>query len=137
MIQDKIKKIKEQADAASKGPWVVEGMDAGHSKIGMNWWISSGDEGDIICDMDAYTRLTNEAVALDEGEHDAYFIADSRTNVPAMSEALLAVLEIHQEDVFRGMSNGCVVCGPEPTGPYYPCKTVQKISKSLGVDTQE
>ena len=137
MIQDKIKKIKEQADAASKGPWVVEGIDAGHSKVEMHWHVSTGYLGDTICDMDAFTRITNESVAQDEGEHDAHFIADARTNVPAMSEALLAVLEIHQEDIFRGMSNGCVVCGPEPTGPYYPCKTVQKISKSLGVDTQE
>lgn len=136
MLYDKLKKIKTQADTASRGPWFVNGMDAGHSKVDMHWWVSI--EGDIICDMDPYARLDNDTViSTDDGLHDAHFIADSRTNVPAMSEALLAVLELHTESLFRGMSNGCIVCGPEPTGPYYPCMTVQKISEALRVDIQE
>lgn len=55
----------------------------------------------------------------------------SQADVLPLVTALEAVLGIHQEDIWRGHSNGCKVCGHTPEGLPFPCKTVQTIKEAL------
>jgi len=84
--------IKERADAATAGPW--------------RWDESFGDEGDTGL------ALTSDSGAEVVGaynhhccsfrddpsveDNDAEFIAHSRTDLPRVADALLAVLELHK-----------------------------------------
>ena len=132
-VQDNLQKVIDLSNKATEGPWSVDGRDSGHSQYEMLWWVSTKAFGDTVCDMDAPMRLHNESKTSpkDDGFADAELIVNTRTNAPLMSKALLSILELHKEDLFRGhLSNGCVVCGPAPTGPAYPCKTVELIKQS-------
>lgn len=86
----RLEKVIEEAGRATEGPWEVDGMDSGHSKYLMDWWVAVG-EGDTICDMVGLTRAGNDDVAKDDGMDDAHFIASARTNVPAMAETLIEI----------------------------------------------
>jgi len=74
-LTDRLDAIQAQLEAATPGPWAFDGMDAGHSRYEMNWWVTAGDAGDSICDMDGLNRSRNERVAQDDGRADAEFIA--------------------------------------------------------------
>jgi hypothetical protein len=58
------------------------GMDSGHSKYAHDWWVVAGDKGDTVCSMDGLTRSQNEELAQDDGNSDAWFIVNARTDVP-------------------------------------------------------
>ena len=78
-IIDRLDHIKGRADMATDGPWVAE-----YSK----------EQGNCVIPHDA--RSTREAVAVTRLFHqqaDAEFIAAARTDVPALVDALIRVLD--------------------------------------------
>lgn len=117
--------IKERAEAATPGPW--------------RWDEDFGDGGDTGL------ALTNDSGAEVVGaynhhccsfrddpsveDNDAAFIAHSRTDLPRVADALLAVLELH---VIRGRNIwGDPVCNEcSPVQPF-PCPTVKAITEAL------
>lgn len=78
----RLDEIEKYASEATEGPWEVDGLDSGHSKFGMELWITAGDTGDQVCSMDGLARAGNEKVARDDGGSDAWFIVNARTDVP-------------------------------------------------------
>lgn len=80
----RLDEIDKYASEATVGPWEVDGMDSGHSRYGMDLWITAGDAGDQVCSMDGLARAGNEKVARDDGGSDAWFIVNARTDVPEL-----------------------------------------------------
>lgn len=111
--------IRALTDAASPGPWFDEerNLDEPWDLTTVYYSFHNGETPD--------RDLVAEA-AYDNAE----FIAAARTTVPALVDALEAVLAIHREDLFRGhLSNGCRICGHGADG--YPCPTVKAITDAL------
>ena len=79
-IIDRLDQIKGRAEETTEGPWVAE---------------YSGEQGNCVIPHDA--RSTREAVAVTRlyyQQADAEFIAAARTDVPALVDALIRVLEM-------------------------------------------
>mgnify|MGYP007055519099 CR=1 FL=1 len=70
------------------------------------------------------------------GREDAEFIADARTALPAVVEALWEVLEWHGVYRDAGHTRDCPSCmdGFFDLPPRYPCNTVKAIAHALGVE---
>ena len=126
--RETLARIRAQADAATPGPWETDGT----GEVSQHWsrpepWETVVGTG-VSCMSYCYGGSAKGA----ERAEDAKFIAASRTDVPALVSALEAVLEIHQEDLFRGhLSNGCRICGHGPNDEGYPCATVTAITTEL------
>ena len=104
-------RIRAQVGAASEGPWM--GISYPDGFLGR---VIGGNGFTVAEDF--------------RQDADAEFIAASRTTVPALLDALEAVLALHREDLFRGhLSNGCRICGHGRDG--YPCPTVKAITDAL------
>lgn len=120
--RETLDRIREQADAATEGPWTAE---------------YSGEQGN--CVLPPGYRSTREAVAgtrLWRAQADAEFIAAARADVPWLLEqverrdmALKAVLELHKPGrTFHGhgFSQPLCMCGAP-----LPCPTVAAVTAAL------
>lgn len=129
-LADWLTAAKARSDDATDGPWTV---NLGAADLP---WVMSphfDDIDDVV------------VVADSTSTSDARFIAASRTEHPAMADALLAVLALHQPepwelDAFEHSSSGvgcsgcaCSSCGDVEASGTYPCPTVQAIATALGV----
>ena len=109
----RLDEIEARANAATEGPWnvFVGRIDhPGRSLVAVAY--------DVVCD------------------EDADFIAHARTDVPALVEALQAVLNLHFKAqpipaAFGTQEGGdyCVTCAED-----WPCPTVETIHQHLGED---
>ena len=120
---NRLNEIEARTNAATEGPWELLGDGEYVSGPGI---LVAPDDGGVT-------------------SADAEFIAAARTTVPALLDALEAVLEIHQDG---GESQGylddgsygdiphcCTECGS--LGEYgvpWPCPTVTAIRRHLGDD---
>lgn len=155
-------RIRKQADAATEGPWEVG--DRYHCQAADMCDCAPG-HGPLI---DTYQHPKwgtmhvhrkdepwwNEGVlfrkaggppgevARDLATEDAEFIAAARTTVPALLDALEAVLEIHQDGgesqgyldggSYGDMPHCCTECGSlGEYGVLWPCPTVEAITTAL------
>lgn len=122
-------RIRNQAAAASEGPWMGISYPDGFlgRVIGGNGFTVAEDFG-----QDA----------------DAEFIAASRTTVPALLDALEAVLKVHRDggESQGYLDNGhygvidhcCTECGSYGEyGTPWPCPTVQAITTTLEGETND
>ena len=117
--RETLARIRAQADAATDGPWTW----ATHS-------TADGDEWAVFSPTD-WALATNR----DGWGGDAEFIAAARTTVPALVDALEAVLKVHRpmhcepecctEPVY------CEGCKQPDDAPDWPCPTVKAITDAL------
>lgn len=118
----RLDEIEARANAATEGPWTAE---------------YSGEQGN--CVLPPGYRSTREAVAVTRllrARADAEFIAQARTDVPALVAALRAVVAIHRPvtvpgEVFGtwGEAKQCEDCEQR-----WPCNTLDSIRQHLGED---
>ena len=115
--RETLARIRAQADAATDGPWDYQ---RGHDTP--SGWL------------DAYVLgADGEPVVSEVSDGTAEFIAASRTNVPALADALEKVLNLHVKaqpiPAAYGTQEGgnyCVTCAEE-----WPCPTVTTITTEL------
>ena len=112
--RETLARIRAQADAATEGPWAVS------------------------MDRIEHTGGSEYAVAYDVArEEDAAFIAAARTTVPALVDALEAVLEVHKPDYTYPECPKCIECSDLASTEdrkfvvLWPCPTVQAITDAL------
>ena len=121
---NRLNEIEARANAATEGPWEADWRFTG-------WDISGNDD-------DGLPAL----IASDAYGEDAEFIAAARTTVPALLDALEAVLEIHQDGgesqgylddgSYGDMPHCCTECGSlGEYGVLWPCPTVEAITTAL------
>ena len=118
----RLDEIEARANAATEGPW--EAYPGYQTDFGA--WMSAA------VDTAGGEYLVVEA----ERDKDADFIAHARTDVPALVEALRAVLNLHFKAqpipaAFGTQEGGdyCVTCAED-----WPCPTVETIHQHLGED---
>lgn len=111
--------IEERINAAYPGPWTH--INQGCTTMPMVRTVEGYDISMIQGFGDCDTFMEPE---------NAEFIAHARQDVPALVEALRAVLEIHAEK-----SYGCAVCEEQDQALPWPCPTVTAIHQHLG-DTE-
>ena len=118
--REALARIRAQADAATEGPWELLGDGEYVSGPGI---LVAPDDGGVT-------------------SADAEFIAAARTTVPALLDALEAVLEIHQDGgesqgylddgSYGDMPHCCTECGSlGEYGVLWPCPTVEAITTAL------
>lgn len=122
-------RIRAQADAATPGPWMTYTVTP---NMGSEILTAPG-EGEAYGDY-----VVPEYIDMDNAE----FIAAARTTVPALLDALEAVLEIHQDGgesqgylddgSYGDMPHCCTECGSlGEYGVLWPCPTVEAITTAL------
>ena len=113
--------IQARADAATEGPWTW----ASHTTVDGDQWA--------VLDKQDHALAENR----DGWGPDAEFIAAARTDVPALVDALQAVLELHKPIQATMTSHGGVsdvtVCD-HCLDPTWPCPTVAAITTTLEED---
>ena len=118
--REALARIRAQADAATEGSWELLGDGEYVSGPGI---LVAPDDGGVT-------------------SADAEFIAAARTTVPALLDALEAVLEIHQDGgesqgylddgSYGDMPHCCTECGSlGEYGVLWPCPTVEAITTAL------
>lgn len=112
--RETLARIREQADAATPGPWKVDTADPDTLAV-----TTPG----VLPDM-------GMAFLDRRDESSAEFIAAARTDVPRLVAALRSVLEIHTEK-----PHGCAVCEEQDQALPWPCPTVTAITTALNGDT--
>lgn len=103
---------KARADAATDRPW-------GH-------YMPRGGGSDPV-----FGAIPGDEVAVVKRPNDWRLIAASRSDVPAMAEALLAVLDLHRGvPMVPGLESSLVCDGCENPGRfvYWPCPTVRAVT---------
>ena len=132
---NRLDKIEARANAATEGPWEVNGPDRPWATIshGSDSILHAYEQHHPYCEGCECGDSRSE-VAL--SEEDADFIAHARTDVPALVEALRAVLNLHFKAqpipaAFGTQEGGdyCVTCAED-----WPCPTVETIHQHLGED---
>ena len=117
--RETLARIRKQADAATEGPWTW----ATHS-------TADGDEWAVFSPKD-WALATNQ----DGWAGDAEFIAASRTTVPAVLDALEAVLEVHKPGLpyMLDVPEACEHCSEneDEREVAYPCPTVAAVTAAL------
>lgn len=104
-----------RANAATDGPW-------GH-------YLPRGGGSDPV-----FGAIPGDEVATVNRPNDWRFIAASRSDVPAMAEALLRVLDLHEpEEIFTGgrevlVCSKCYYHAQFGLPGAYPCPTVRAIT---------
>ena len=118
--------IEARAEAATPGPWTTNGAGevSQHWSCPQPWKTVVGTE--VACMAYCYGGSAKGV----ERDEDAEFIAAARTDVPALVDALRAVLELHAE-----RSWGCAVCEEQDQVLPWPCPTVETIRQHLGEAT--
>lgn len=91
-------------------------------------WVHTDAEWAEVREEWEHRRPVEHDVAY--GREDAEFIAAARTDVPAMADALRAVLDLHA----RNSKGTCTYC-MDTWDWEYPCSTVQRIDAALGTVT--
>ena len=120
--RETLNRIRKQADAATDGPW-----EAGERCV-----FTPTGEAVVSDDVVVYAHgFSGEGVGLYE---DAEFIAAARTTVPALLDALEAVLKIHKP-IPCTITNGSdvtdgTVC-EHCLNPVWPCPTVEATSTAI------
>lgn len=104
MTLPRLTDIEQRAQKATEGPWEQDPFTNALVTIG----------GDLAVAEDVYTQ------------EDREFISASRQDVPALTAAIRAVLELHKP------SNSSTYC-PEDADPH-PCPTVEAIREHLDVN---
>ena len=128
--RETLARIRKQADAATPGPW-----EAKHHH-------HTATERHVVSEIPRVAECEGDGGGgLYRGE-DAEFIAAARTTVPALLDALEAVLEIHQDGgesqgylddgSYGDMPHCCTECGSlGEYGVLWPCPTVEAITTAL------
>lgn len=121
LTRARIEDALARANAATQGPW-------GH-------YLPRGGGSDPV-----FGDIPGDEVATVNRPNDWRLIAASRSDVPAMAEALIRVLDLHKAtrygDLVGNIANPnaevlvCPTCGDESGGGYesYPCATVRAIT---------
>lgn len=131
--------IQARANAATNGPWEVNGPDerwaaisSGPDSVIHAYTEHASDCVGCTCERDADVAISAE---------DAEFIAAARTDVPALVAALRAVLDLHRPEAWRGTGVlVCAHCRPAWTGSNratYPCDTVRAITAHIDTTPKE
>lgn len=108
--------IKERAEGATEGPWFAEGENSTGART-VYYVFHNGDTPD------------RDKIA-DSWGTDAEFIAASRTDLPRVADALLAVLGLHKEVLPVDESvESMTICNE--CERLYPCPTVKPINSAL------
>ena len=140
--RETLARIRKQADAATEGPWEVNGPDRPWATIshGSDSILHAYEQHHPYCEGCECGDPRSEVALSDE---DAEFIAAARTDVPRLVDALEKVLELHvrAECPTCGSRDGegnefhkcdddayCEECDLEG----YPCPTVTAITTALG-----
>lgn len=112
-------RIRAQAAAATEGPWR-------HVSIFEEGGFVEDDDG-----RDIFRWIEDDAGTICATDPDAEFIAASRTTVPALVDALEAVLKVHRPDHVesRDLCASCFGWDSEPV--LWPCPTVKAITDAL------
>ena len=127
---NRLNEIEARANAATEGPWLVNGPDE-------PWAVISSGSDSVL---HSYMRCRPDCEGCECGEsvaevaielEDAEFIAHARTDVPDMAAALRAVLKLHKHHAGRGGEH-CGRCFPDEWG--WPCATVAAIHLHIGDD---
>ena len=128
----RLDEIEARANAATEGPWEWEGEAKGEWEEGANSLVPSRRPDDPVLYGYGYDASGIEV----SNDADAEFIAHARTDVPALVEALRAVLNLHFKAqpipaAFGTQEGGdyCVTCAED-----WPCPTVETIHQHLGED---
>ena len=115
----RLDEIEARANAATEGPWFP-------NRYSEDWEVCGE-----LDDNGNPALVASEAVGV-----DAEFIAHARADVPALVEALRAVLNLHFKAqpipaAFGTQEGGdyCVTCAED-----WPCPTVETIHQHLGED---
>ena len=131
-IETRLAKIRARAEAATEGPWMVNGpgeewaaISSGPHAVIHAYTVHDGDCPGCECgDGAAEVALTIE---------DAEFIAASRTDLPTLLAAVEAVIVLHRltsvsEDYYDQsvMRDVCAECDQ-----YWPCNTLNAITDAL------
>lgn len=121
-----LNRIREQANAATPGPWEWEGESEEMWPTGDNSLRAvGGTEPEFVLmawGYDAYGITT-------KSDEDAEFIAASRTTVPVLLDALEKALSLHVEGrpfYGHGFRQRRCECGSG-----WPCPTVEAITRVL------
>ena len=129
---NRLNEIEARANAATEGPWEWEGEAKAEWEIGANSLVPSRRPDDPVLYGYGYDASGIEV----KSPADAEFIAASRTDVPALVEALRAGLNLHFKAqpipaAFGTQEGGdyCVTCAED-----WPCPTVETIHQHLGED---
>ena len=129
---NRLNEIEARANAATEGPWEWEGEAKAEWEEGANSLVPSRHPDDPVLYGYGYDASGIEV----KTPADAEFIAHARTDVPALVEALRAVLNLHFKAqpipaAFGTQEGGdyCVTCAED-----WPCPTVETIRQHIGDD---
>ena len=136
---NRLDEIEARANAATEGPWEWEGEAKAEWEIGANSLVPSRRPDDPVLYGYGYDASGIEV----KNPADAEFIAHSRTDVPALLDALEKVLRLHPRVVVLhadpefGRMEDDTICGAcivnhEPAD--WPCPTVEAITTALNGD---
>lgn len=115
----RLDEIKARAEAGTSGLWVNP-----HGAMEKYGYEFINSPSGIVA-----SKIDNHA--------NAEFIAHARTDVPALVEAVEAVLELHQPYITRSAWQTCNECWNSGTAEIvYPCPTVAAIRTALGEGEQ-
>jgi hypothetical protein len=127
--------VDARAEAATGGPWKNHTPNPRTTMVQAVYseWL------------DAIPEAQDSEVAGGMSPRDAEFIAHARQDLPALSKALRAVLELHRHvqlpisgsslgDVTYSV--GCEHCTGSAEVATYPCPTVQAIQAALAVNDE-
>lgn len=128
--RETLARIRAQADAATPGPWETDGT----GEVSQHWSRPEPWETVVGTGVSCMSYCYGGSAKGVERVEDAAFIAAARTNVPALADALDAVLELHKPIPAAMTSNGGVsdvtVCD-HCLDPAWPCPTVTAITAVL------
>ena len=139
--RETLARIRAQADAATEGPWAPWRDQDG--ALHMNGLLMVGNADAVIPEGESWVEGVDvNPIAHTYTPEDREFIAAARTTVPALLDALEAVLEIHQDGgesqgylddgSYGDMPHCCTECGSlGEYGVLWPCPTVEAITTAL------
>lgn len=137
-LTDRLDEIEARADAATEGPWRASILHGVTYEDGSSSHVAGIYPGSTSGPPPVF--VTNSI-----DRRDAEFITHARTDVPALADALRAVLDLHRDAGpsqgyganFKGgygeFAHCCATCGAHGEyGVEWPCPTVRAIAKTLG-----
>lgn len=128
---NRLNEIEARTNAATEGPWEVNGPDRPWATIshGSDSILHAYEQHHPYCEgCECGDPRSEVAISIEDSE----FISRARADVPALVAALRAVLNEHPTGVFHSFAGDvqwCDACD----GPY-PCPTVAAIRQHLGED---
>ena len=109
--RETLARIRAQADAATEGPWEVNGPDRPWATIshGSDSILHAYEQHHPYCEGCECGDPRSEVALSDE---DAEFIAAARTDVPALLDALEKVMALVPDCATSCRSGGCASAPP-------------------------